>query len=181
MPRVTRINVFPVKGLRGVSVESAVVTETGFELDRTWSVIDESGERYAANEALSNRKLSALTTLTVTLEGTETLCIRAPSEFDLPPLRVPIAAADYADRRRVLVTSSGKSTSDPNNAGWVLGEMECRSAGPEASEWLSTYFNDPTVDRQKKKKPRATYTLARSMDVAACRNMVHFLYFRLIV
>jgi len=49
MPRVTRINVFPVKGLRGVSVESAVVTETGFELDRTWSVIDESGERYAAH------------------------------------------------------------------------------------------------------------------------------------
>ena len=173
MARVTRLCVYPVKGLGGVDVESAVVTATGFELDRAWCVVDESGARYAAMEALSNRKLSALMTLTVEIEA-ETLCIRAPAEFKMSPLRVPIDVSSYADRRELVCTSSGKSTTDPNNAGWILGEMTCRSAGEEASAWLSTYLNDPAVDRQKRKKPLATYTLARSMEAAECRDMLSY-------
>ena len=173
MARVTRLCVYPVKGLRGVDVESALVTPTGLELDRAWCVVDESGARYAAMEALSNRKLSALMTLSVEIEA-ETLCIRAPAEFEMAPLRVPIAVASYADRRELVCTSSGKSTTDPNNAGWILGEMSCRSAGEEASAWLSAYLNDPAVDRQKRKKPPAVYTLARSMEAAECRDMLNY-------
>lgn len=41
--RVARLFVYPVKSCAGVEVREALITETGFDLDRAWMVVDSSG------------------------------------------------------------------------------------------------------------------------------------------
>lgn len=42
-PRISRLFVYPVKSCAGVEVREAVLTETGFDLDRAWMVVDAQG------------------------------------------------------------------------------------------------------------------------------------------
>lgn len=42
--RIERLFVYPVKSCAGVELKEAVLTETGFDLDRAWMVVDEHGE-----------------------------------------------------------------------------------------------------------------------------------------
>ena len=41
--RVERLFVYPIKSCAGVELGEAVLTETGFDLDRAWMVVDENG------------------------------------------------------------------------------------------------------------------------------------------
>lgn len=41
--RIERLFVYPVKSCAGVEVRQALLTETGFDLDRAWMVVDEHG------------------------------------------------------------------------------------------------------------------------------------------
>lgn len=41
--RIERLFVYPVKSCAGVEVRQALLTETGFDLDRAWMVVDEQG------------------------------------------------------------------------------------------------------------------------------------------
>lgn len=41
--RVSRLFVYPVKSCAGVEVKEALLTETGFDLDRAWMVVDAQG------------------------------------------------------------------------------------------------------------------------------------------
>ncbi|MBC5763189.1 MOSC domain-containing protein [Ramlibacter albus] len=41
---ISRLFIYPVKSCAGVEVREAVLTETGFDLDRAWMVVDEHGE-----------------------------------------------------------------------------------------------------------------------------------------
>lgn len=42
--RVERLFVYPIKSCAGVELGEAVLTETGFDLDRAWMVVDEKGD-----------------------------------------------------------------------------------------------------------------------------------------
>ncbi|HVZ45532.1 MAG TPA: MOSC N-terminal beta barrel domain-containing protein [Ramlibacter sp.] len=42
--RIARLFAYPVKSCAGAELTEALVTETGFDLDRAWMVVDESGE-----------------------------------------------------------------------------------------------------------------------------------------
>jgi len=43
MIRITALNIYPVKGCRGIAVESARVATTGFEHDREWLITRPDG------------------------------------------------------------------------------------------------------------------------------------------
>lgn len=48
--RISRLFVYPVKSCAGVELTEAVLTETGFDLDRAWMVVDEAGEFVSQRE-----------------------------------------------------------------------------------------------------------------------------------
>ena len=43
MLKITELNIYPVKSLRGISLNSAKVTDRGFQYDRRWMLIDDNG------------------------------------------------------------------------------------------------------------------------------------------
>jgi uncharacterized protein YcbX len=48
--RIARLFVYPVKSCAGVEVREALLTETGFDLDRAWMVVDERGDFVSQRE-----------------------------------------------------------------------------------------------------------------------------------
>ena len=60
---------YPVKACRGVKVKSARVTNTGFELDRAFCVVDTKGNVVWKGEAISQRALPVLATIDVALSA----------------------------------------------------------------------------------------------------------------
>ena len=48
--RIARLFIYPVKSCAGVEVPEALLTETGFDLDRAWMVVDEHGEFVSQRE-----------------------------------------------------------------------------------------------------------------------------------
>ena len=43
MPKIAELFVYPVKSCAGVRMDEVAIVPTGFEFDRNWMVIDESG------------------------------------------------------------------------------------------------------------------------------------------
>lgn len=43
MPRIEALNIFPIKGMRGISVKSSVLEPEGFQYDRRWMLVDGNG------------------------------------------------------------------------------------------------------------------------------------------
>lgn len=48
--RIERLFVYPVKSCAGIELKEAVLTETGFDLDRAWMVVDDQGEFVSQRE-----------------------------------------------------------------------------------------------------------------------------------
>jgi uncharacterized protein len=48
--RIARLFVYPVKSCAGVELSEVVLTETGFDLDRAWMVVDEAGDFVSQRE-----------------------------------------------------------------------------------------------------------------------------------
>ncbi|WP_066587847.1 MOSC domain-containing protein [Cellulomonas timonensis] len=112
---VGELNLFPVKSLRGVSVESADVERLGLAGDRRWMVVDERGE------TLTARKLPAMLAITVTL---------APRGIVLHTAgRAPLSVPEPAGRADTAVT---------------LSRLEVATAADaRAHAWLSEVLGRP--------------------------------------
>jgi uncharacterized protein YcbX len=74
--RISRLLVYPVKSCAGVEVTECVLTETGFDLDRAWMVVDEQGE------FISQREFPRLALVKPLLKHNE-LILRAPGMLAL--------------------------------------------------------------------------------------------------
>jgi uncharacterized protein YcbX len=74
--RVAGLFVHPVKSCAGIAVSEALVVETGFDLDRTWMVVDAQGEM------LTQRELPRMALVSTALRGNE-LVLRAPGMLAL--------------------------------------------------------------------------------------------------
>src|SRR5579859_4301743 len=59
---VSALHIYPVKGLKGVDLDEARLTERGLEHDRRWMVVD------AAGEFLSQRVLPRMATVWTAIE-----------------------------------------------------------------------------------------------------------------
>jgi uncharacterized protein YcbX len=82
MIRITALNVYPVKGCRGIALDSARVAATGFEHDREWLIVRPDGR------FMTQREDPRLALIEPTLAD-EALQLRVPGGVEL---RVPFDA-----------------------------------------------------------------------------------------
>lgn len=80
---VSKINIYPIKSLRGISLKTSIVEDRGLEHDRRFMIVD------ANNELLTQREFSKMATISVedTEDGlnisTEGICkLAIPNGFD---------------------------------------------------------------------------------------------------
>ena len=112
---LSAITLYPVKSLAGISVPSWPVTQTGFQYDRKWMLIDNAGQ------FLSQRKLPQMALIKTALTDRH-LILSASGMENLPLPLTPIGGD--------LINST-------------LWHDQCavRSASQEADQWLSHYLN----------------------------------------
>jgi uncharacterized protein YcbX len=116
MIRITGLNVYPVKGCRGIAVESARVAATGFEHDREWLITRPDGR------FITQREEPRLALIETALIDT-TLRLRIPGGSEL-------RVAPAASGREVEVT---------------IWRDSCAAfdTGDEAAEFLTGYLGSP--------------------------------------
>ena len=114
--KLSALNVYPVKGLKGIAVTQARCTERGLEHDRRWMVVD------AEDNFLSQRELPKMATIWTEI-GKGNLTLSAP---DMDPLDIPLSPPPSAPK--MLVTVWGT-------------ECEALAVSGEADAWLSDYLS----------------------------------------
>ena len=114
---VSALNIYPVKGLKGIALESSRCTDRGLEHDRRWMVVGADGV------FISQRSHPKMATVWTEIDGAR-LVLSAP---DVESVEVPL----HSEAPATLTVSVWSST--------------CKAApGPaEADEWLSDYLGGP--------------------------------------
>jgi uncharacterized protein YcbX len=114
---LSALYIYPVKGLKGISVEASRCTGRGLERDRRWMVVDADGE------FISQRTVPKMATVWTDIDG-DTLTLSAP---DVDSVSLPVAPAADADTRVTVWSST----------------LEAAAPAPEADAWLSRYLGMP--------------------------------------
>jgi len=114
MVTVSALNVYPVKGLKGIALTEARCTDRGIEHDRRWMVVDRE------RQFISQREHPKMATVWTDIDGEE-LSLTAP---DVGELRLPLAPKGQA-KLRVQVWNS---------------VCDAVSVSQHADEWLSDYL-----------------------------------------
>jgi uncharacterized protein len=114
--RIARLFVYPVKSCAGVEVQEAELTETGFDLDRAWMVVDADGE------FVSQRDLPRMALVKVRLKLHEVV-LRAPGML---ALHLAIGTVEAPTRVRV----------------WN-DEVPAYDMGAVAAQWFSDFLGRP--------------------------------------
>lgn len=86
MPRITALNIYPVKSCRGIPLERARIVATGFEHDREWLIVQPNGR------FVTQREEPRLSLIETALDE-HALQLRAPG---LEPLRLSLSAEGAA-------------------------------------------------------------------------------------
>jgi uncharacterized protein YcbX len=135
MIRITALNVYPVKGCRGIALDSARVAATGFEHDREWLIVRPDGR------FVTQREDPRLALIEPTLAD-EALQLRVPGGVEL---RVPFDAQG----KEVEVTC------------WK-DRCAAFDAGDEAAAFLTRYLGAPyrlvRFDARRKRLSNAQWT-----------------------
>lgn len=126
--RIARLFIYPVKSCAGVEVQEALLTDTGFDLDRAWMVVDDKGE------FISQREAPRMALVRTQLKRSEVV-LRAPGM-----LALHLAADQVEKPARVRVW-------DDEVDAWDMGDV--------AAQWFSDFLGmklrlarfDPEVDR----------------------------------
>jgi uncharacterized protein YcbX len=111
--RIARLFVYPVKSCAGVELQEALLTETGFDLDRAWMVVDGEGG------FVSQRELPRMALIRVQLKHYEVI-LRAPGML---ALHLSIDAVEQPVRVRV----------------W-RDEVGAYDMGDVAAQWFSDFL-----------------------------------------
>ncbi|HEU4460763.1 MAG TPA: MOSC N-terminal beta barrel domain-containing protein [Methylibium sp.] len=110
------IHVHPIKSCAGVSVDEALLVETGLEFDRAWMLVDADGE------FVSQRELPRMALVTPTLRHAD-LLLRAPGML---ALHLALDAVEEPTRVRV----------------WN-DEVAAYDMGALAAQWFSDFLRQP--------------------------------------
>ena len=139
MIRITALNIYPVKGCRGIAVDSARVAATGFEHDREWLITRADGRFMTQRE---NPRLALIETALVQMAGGEALRLRVPGGAELT---VPSDRAGARDRSDVLERplrgirrrrgSSASSSRSYLGAPMRLVRFDARRKRPSNPQW----------------------------------------------
>jgi uncharacterized protein YcbX len=133
--RITALNVYPVKGCRGIALDSARISATGFEHDREWLITRPDGR------FMTQREEPRLALIATALDG-DTLRLRVPDGGQL-------SVSASASQREVEVTCWKDSCA-------------AFDAGDEAAEFLARYLGSPyrlvRFDTRRKRPANAQWT-----------------------
>jgi uncharacterized protein len=91
--RVTRLIIYPVKGLAGQPLEATDVLERGLAWDRRWMLVDEN------NQFLSQRQIPGLATIEAGISGSELVLRHQPTGAE-----VSLAAHEPDPAAKIQVT-----------------------------------------------------------------------------
>lgn len=114
--RIARLFVYPVKSCAGVEVREAVLTETGFDLDRAWMVVDSSGN------FVTQRQLPRMALIRPQIKALEVV-LRAPGML---ALHLGINEVESPATVRVWKDEV---------AAWDMGDL--------AGQWFSDFLGQP--------------------------------------
>lgn len=118
--RVERLFVYPVKSCAGVQVQRALLTETGFDLDRAWMVVDTDGE------FLTQRELPRMALIQPVIRHSDVV-LRAPGML---ALHLQMDTVEHARRVRIW---------DDVVPAWDMGDL--------ASQWFTDFLSQPGSPR----------------------------------
>jgi len=120
-PAVSQLFVYPVKGLGGIAVPSALATSRGLAHDRRFVVVDAEGH------FLSQRELPRMATIWTEIDG-DTLRLSAPEAGEVtlplePNAGLPVAATVWNSTCRAILPS-------PEADAWLQSvlRIDCRLA-----------------------------------------------------
>ncbi|WP_275286876.1 MOSC domain-containing protein [Halomonas elongata] len=117
--RITQLNIYPVKSLRGIGLEAASITARGFAFDRHWMIVDDD------NRFVTQRELPAMAQVGVRL---------APQALVL----------EHADAPEPLVIELERDEAAPRLAVRIWkDECEALDEGARASAWLTEVLGRP--------------------------------------
>ena len=111
---VSALNIYPVKGLKGIALDEARCTDRGIEHDRRWMVVDRD------RQFISQREHPKMATVWTEIDG-DALALSAP---DVDEMRLPLRPDGQA-RLRVQVWNS---------------TCDAVSVSQQADQWLSDYL-----------------------------------------
>ena len=114
---VSQLNVYPVKGLKGIALESAAATDRGLAHDRRFMVVDPHGH------FLSQREVPRMATVWTQIEAGE-LRLAAP---DFDEVALPVAPIDGEPLQVQVWNSTCRAT----------------APSPEADRWLASVLGRP--------------------------------------
>ncbi|SHL49818.1 MOSC domain-containing protein [Actinacidiphila paucisporea] len=117
-PRLSALNIYPVKSLRAVGTQEAVVEPWGLAEDRRWMLVDAG-----TDSAVTQREQPRLTLLAALPVGGGGLRLTAPGQ---PPLTVVPPASGPLRTVRLFA-----------------GKVDVLPAGDEADAWFSGYLGTP--------------------------------------
>lgn len=114
--RIERLFVYPVKSCAGIELREAQLTETGFDLDRTWMVVDAQGN------CVTQRELPRMALIRPQLKLSEVV-LRAPGM-----LALHLAIATVEEPLRVRIWGD---------------EVPAYDMGAVAAQWFSDFLGRP--------------------------------------
>ncbi|MEO8154356.1 MAG: MOSC N-terminal beta barrel domain-containing protein [Rhizobacter sp.] len=117
------LNVYPIKSCGGVSVQEALLIETGLEFDRAWMVVDAQGM------FVTQRELPRMALIQPTLKHTEVV-LRAPGML---ALHLAIDAVEGPVRVKI----------------WK-DEVAAYDMGDLAAQWFSDFLGQPSAPGRPK-------------------------------
>lgn len=146
---IAELHIYPVKSLRGVSLQSAELTEEGIKWDRFWMIVNEDG-LFA-----SQRHFAAMAQVETAITD-DALILSHPNA---EPLVVPLEYQGDIER-------DGK-----------VWKSECRvlDEGPQASEWLTSVLG--TWRGQKLSLVRMAQDFSRAVSEKHTNGVSNSVYF----
>jgi len=131
--KISEINIYPIKSLRGISLESSIVEISGLRYDRRWLLVNEK------NEFLTQRNFAKLATLSVKINKNKICVSSNDSSIDIPLLpKTPILQTVKIWSARVGAVVYEKETND-----WFSDVLQtnCKLvAMPEETKRKVNYF-----------------------------------------
>lgn len=148
---ITQLSIYPVKSLRGITLEEAELAETGLAHDREWMLVDSVGR------FVTQREMPAMATISVSLNA-ETLRLEHPSR---EPLCVPLGEPDELGGR-------------PRRTVYVWQDAcEALDEGDEASAWLTAVLGDLKGSRLRLVRFAPEYRRAVEADFLGSDEQAH--------
>lgn len=141
---LSEINIYPVKSLKGFSINEAKVEDRGLQYDRRWMLVD------AKNKFLTQREFSKMATICIAVDGDGMTASAGASDLPIPLI------PDSDEKASVKIWTSS---------------VKARVYGSEVNEWFSdalgTNCRLVLMPEESKRKVNPFYAVRKFNDTVS--------------